>query len=207
MRREYTLKSGKTLYCWYSQYSGLTIYTDETGAKKELTLEVDRGNPDPVVEYHGETIHVNDFKFIGLDELIQKVSEAIASGDRVRVLSDEALATIMKEHDRVGFVMLVDCFDTVVPGLGFGLKSSNNRMEALMVPFEKYRKMEDWHYKIELQAADEASRLLVGKEDMYFQDLWTSVMCGHIKLVDKNKYMEEHGCKIPEDVHVTVLNI
>ena len=184
MKRYYKLSSGEVIPTWYNDIGILTIMTNE-GMDKE-TLEFDHRSNDPTVDYHGEIIHLNNFEFTPLDKLIEKVEKSVAANDRWGVMSEEALATIMQESENIGFVMDVECFDTLIPCMGIGMKSNDKTIKCLMVPFEDQWKKDDWHYKIELRPYEEALRPLVGRETMYFSDFWSMVMCDKrfIQVVD-----------------------
>lgn len=193
MVRQYTLKSGEVIHTWYDHFGRVRIYKDRVSDEEVCTLIPDTSTGVPIIEYKGEKINVEEYDHMPLEELLDKVEECQRKDDRWAIRQDDALATIMKESDRIGFVMEVNCFDTIVPGLGFGFKSDRIKMEALMIPFEDRWKKNDWHYKIELMAEEEEVRPLVGRETMYFSDLWSSVMTGKwIRIVDRNKYREEH---------------
>lgn len=194
MRRTYTLKNGEKLYTFCSKYGGVTVYDKEVGGNEVAVLEKHKREDGTIYfKYNGEIIEYDSFDHMTFDELLSKVEQGIKNGNRWEVYEDEALATIMRETDRVGFVMEVNCFDVVVPQFGFGVRSDRNKIKALMIPFEERWKKDDWHYKIELCAENEATREATGYETMYFSDLWSGVMSGKwIKLVDRAKYREEN---------------
>ena len=207
MIRHYTLKNGRTIRCWYNDLGYFTVYTDDNSGKEEYTLEFDFHDEDPTVVYYGETIHINEFNYMPLEELIEKVEEGIRINDRWVARHEDALATLMKESDRIGFVMEVECFNTIIPGLGIGLKGSGSpKVECLMVPFEDRWNKKDWHYKVELRPDNENLRPMVGRETLYFSDLWDSVTRGvWIKLVDREKWRAEHpDDKVTEEAPIHV---
>jgi hypothetical protein len=189
MRRTYQLSSGKVIDCLYNQYGGITVMN--SNGKERISF--DRNTDDPTFEFNGETIHVNDFKYTPLEQLITKVDKAVQAGERWGSTESEVLATIMKEKDNVAFEMQIDCFDTLVPIMGIGIKSSNGpSVLDIMVPVEDRWSTENWGYKIELQAEDPRIRAISGKTTLYFSDFWSMCMNGSIKIVNKNKYREEH---------------
>ena len=199
MRRTYTLKSGKRLCTFVSSYGGVRIYDDQDKGKEIAVCEKKKHEDDTeYFEYDGEIIDCDNFDYMSFDELLERVEHGLKEKDKWAVYEAEALATIMRETDRVGFVMDVNCFDHVFPWLGMGFKSDTNKITALMVPFENRYKKDSWSYKIELHAENEETRRLTGSETMYFQDLWGGIMSGtHIKIVDRTKYREENPVDMP----------
>ena len=210
MKRRYTLENGETLHAWYNDLGYFTVYKDETGAEEECTLEFNFRDEDPTVTYNGEVVHVNNFAYMPFEELLAQVNHGIEIGDRWVVSQDEALATLMKETDKIGFVMEVECFNTIIPGLGIGLKGSGSpKVECLLVPFEDRWKKKDWHYKVELRPENEALRPMVGRETLYFSDLWDSVRTGKwIRMVNREEWRAEHPeDKVTEEAGIHVFNI
>lgn len=208
MKRCYTLKSGEKLNCWHNDLGWLTVMEDNR--KDKEVLEFDRRSNDPTVDYHGEIIHVDDFDYMPLNEAIKFVNKAKETGDRWLVKESDLLATIMKEADKVGFIMEVEAFDTIIPGLGIGLKGSrDNMIECLMVPFEGNWKKDDWHYKIELRPELDEVFSITGRETYYFSD-FCSLMLGtdKIEMVDREEYRKSHGNnELDSKVSVSVLKI
>lgn len=192
MIRKYKTESGKLIRCWYNDLGGIDVYDDN--GKEVAHFNFDSEDPDPTFTYNGETFHIHDFYFTPLDELIKKVNDSVEKKDRWGVYQEEALPTLMKEADKVGFVMEVNLMDTIIPSMGIGIKSSNGpRATVLMVPFEDRWKKEDWHYKVEMRAENEQIRPIVGRETMYFSDLWSTIMMGKwIKLVNREEYRKTH---------------
>lgn len=200
MNRRYTLKSGEVIDCWYNDLGSIEVYTDKRRSNG-VRFDFDSQETDPTFEWHGETVHINDFDYQPVDTLLERIQHGIDTKNYWEVSQEEALATIMKDTDNVGFVMDIDCFDTIIPGLGFAFKSNHGgKIRALLIPFEDRYKKKDWHYKIELHAENEKVRELTGRECTYFSDIWDAVRRGQwITLVNRHKYRAEH----PED---TVIN-
>ena len=158
---------------------------DSKTGREIARAEYNTKDENPKFEYAGETFEVNNFMFTPLPEIIKRVNEAVENNDRWAVRESEALATFMKESDKIGIIMNVNPFDLVIPGFGFGIKSrSSNRIQTIMVPFECMYTKDEWSYKIELHALDENIRAAVGTERFYFCDLLSGIMSGHYKLVD-----------------------
>ena len=204
MQRYYTLKSGETLKCWYNDLGWVTIMDDQ-GMDKE-TLEFDRRSPDPTVEYNGETIHINNFDYTPIDEMVELVNKAKEANDRWQVPKEKILATFMKESDKIGVVMDVEAYDTISTVLGIGFKGSRkNMLRCLMVPFEDRWKKSDWGYKIELRPESEAIAQFTGRETFYFDDLISMIFCERVnfELVNREKYRESHPIEIEENQKVS----
>ena len=102
--------------------------------------------------------------------------------------------------------MDVETFDTVIPGLGFGIKSGKDRVSMLMVPAEQKYKKNDWHYKIEFTPAKEEDRPFVGYESFYFCDFCSMLTSGRARLVNMEKVGKDYE-PAPVDLKMTVLDI
>lgn len=216
MMLKYRLDSGKILHCFVNDVGYVTVYESEKRSREVAELRFDPKDPDPVVEYLGNKIHLNNYVYMPVDEMVAKLAEASEKQDRWFVSQSDGLATIMGDTENVGFVMEVDCYETIVPGLGLALKSTGGpKVETLMIPVEDRWRKKDWHYKIELMPADEELRRLTGKKTMYFPDFWDFLMPGFdgtkptYKMVNRKKYEQEHhdSYRVVRDGMVSVFNI
>lgn len=196
MRREYTLKSGKVIHCWYNRFAGVICIQDDNGNEIEA-IKVNTEDENATFEYEGEVIHVDDYNYMTVRELLTKCRErAIADGkdpsDMNYLRENELLCTILKDTEHFGIVSDVECYNTIIPGLGIAFKGSGStHLKVLTIPFERRYKKDDWHYKVELKPANDDIAQLTGSECYYFSDLVGSIRCGHMKLVDIEDFKEE----------------
>ena len=138
--------------------------------------------------------------------MVERLKDAVAKKNRWLVSEHSLLATFLKETEKIGVIMDVEPFDTVVPGLGFGIKSGNKRVPMLMVPVEHDYKKAEWHYKIEFTPAKEENRSIVGYESFYFWDFCSMLCSGHARLVNLEKVGKDYE-PAPVDLKMTVLDI
>lgn len=206
MELTYKKKDGSALTCWYRDFCDTLEVLglndgEEFGPFIHLPVEVhkDWDNLDCEFEWDGEIFQFKNFEALSVDALIQKIetarSEASRTGSRPWVNSDEALLTFFKYSTDIGIVAKVECFSTVVPYLGFGLKGTGSKIaRVLMVPTEDRYKKLDWHYKIDLKAYDEEKYgTYIGREHLYFSDLWSIIVerPDIYELVNLNTYLNE----------------
>lgn len=196
MRRSYTLKSGEVINCWYKKYGGAICVDDDNG-KEVAVFEVPFGDETATFEYKGETICVGDYNYMTVRELLAKCRErAIADGedpsDMNSLRESELLCTILKDTEHFGIVSDVECYNTIIPGLGIAFKGTGStHLKVLTIPFERQYKKEDWNYKVELKPANDDIAQLTGSESYYFSDLVSSIRSGHMQLVDIEDFKEE----------------
>jgi|GEM_PF-3083783 len=137
-------------------------------------------------EFNGEKIKFEDFEFMTVDQLIEKLS---LSEDKSEVREDDFIATFLKDTDNVGLIDKLDEYDKFARCFGIGLTSSTgNTKECLCVPTERRYEKYDWSYKVTLEAADEDKRIDYAYKNYYFSDLVSLIKDGHIKLVNRNTY-------------------
>lgn len=137
-------------------------------------------------EFNGEKIKFEDFEFMTVDQLIEKLS---LNEDKSAIREDDFLATFLKDTDNVGVIDKLDEYDKFARCFGIGLTSSNsNKKECLCVPTERRYEKYDWSYKVTLEAADEDIRVDYAYKSYYFSDLVSLIKDGHIKLVNRNTY-------------------
>ena len=204
MTRYYRTKSG-VITTWYNSLGILQRLDEKTGEIQE-ELAIDPEDKDATFCINGETIRVEDFIFDPIDKMIERVEEAVAKKDRWLVSEEALLATFLKETDKIGVVMDVETFDTVIPGLGFGIKSGKDRVPMLMVPAEQKYKKNNWHYKIEFTPAKEENQPFVGYEAFYFCDFCSMLTSGRARLVNLEKVGKDYE-PAPVDLKMTVLDI
>lgn len=166
MVRKYKLKSGNILRCWYYDFGSLVgkgelvvldSILESKGNEKEY-YTFNSLNDDPTINYHGEVIHVNNFEYYTVDELIEHANRKIVTdSDKYFNLEEELLNTLLRDTENVGLVGEVECFNTIIPKLGIGFKgSSSDKVKVLLVPFEHRYKKGEWHYKVEFRPEDES---------------------------------------------------
>ena len=192
MERTYKLNSGEKIRTWYNDLGYITIM-DDSGNGKE-TFQFDRHAEDPTFIYNGETIHINNFDHLTAEELMQKVR----AGEHV--MEKDAIACIMKEHQKLGFVMEHECYDMFVPCMGIAMKGGGQKIRCMLVLEEDRYKIKDWHYKVDLFPYDQRIRAASGGIHTYFSDIWSGVMSHNwIELVLREEYLAEHPDEMPKD--------
>ncbi len=207
MELVYKKKDDTTFTCWYRDFCDtLEVISlndgEEYGPIIQLPKEVhkDWDNSDCEFTWDGETFKFKDFEALTVDELIEKVdaarAKALATGHRPWMSEHEALCTFLKYSDNIGVIAEVECFNTVIPEMGIGLKGSGSKIaRVLMVPVEDRYKKTDWHYKIDLEPYGEEYKPLVGREHPYFSDFWSTVVNRPdiYRLVNLEKYLVQEN--------------
>lgn len=192
MYRRYTTLSGKHLNCWYNALGGIEVLNKS--GNEIARYEFDSKDADPTFTHDGEVIHINDFDFYGVDELIQRLEASKnpkTEEDRRFIFRQYFLETLLRDTENVGIVGEFECYNTLIPEFGMGLKGSGSSMvKCLMVPVERHYKKEDWHYKVEFTPEDDKLKLLVGTETWYLEDLASMLHQGIYQLVNRVKYRE-----------------
>ena len=200
MVRKYKLKSGNLIRCWYSDAGsflgqGELVVLNSKGNEKEY-YTFDSLKDDPTINYHGEVIHVNNFEYCTVDELIDKINkkiDPITDSDRAFDIEENLLNTMLRDTENVGLVGEVECFSTVIPKLGIGFKGScSNKVKVLLVPFEHRYKKEEWYYKVEFRPEDKNLIGLVGSTEWYLSDLVSLIALNEYELVNVKKYREKY---------------
>ena len=202
MTRKYQTKTG-VITTWYSSF-GFIQHLDEKTSEVLEEWEIDPKDKDATFCINGETIRVEDYIFETIDTMIERLEEAVTKKDRWLVSEEALLATFLKDTDKLGVVMDVETFDTVIPGLGFGIKSGKDRVPMLMIPTERRYKKHDWHYKIEFTPAKEEHRPFVGYESFYFCDFCSMLTSGHARLVNLEEVGTNYDLDLP-NLKMTVL--
>ena len=196
MRRSYTLKSGEVINCYYKKYAGCIIILDEDDNEKEV-IDLPYGDTKATFEYHGETICIDDYDFMTVRELLAKCREkAIENGDDPSDMGalreNDLLTTLLKDTENFGIVDEVECYNTIIPGLGIAFKGTGSaKFKVLTVPFEHNYKKEDWNYKVEFKPANPDIAKVTGRETYYLSDIVSHIRRGYAQLVDIRDFQEE----------------
>lgn len=164
--------------------------------ESKLPVRKDKETGGVFFNYNGEKLYCNNFNFMTVDQLIEKVNEGLESNDRWHVRDDEILATFLKDTENLGFVTKLPVYDVIIPCMGLGL-TSDKKVDVMCVPRVdgRYPK-NNWGYKITLEAENKELHESVASETYYMCDLCSSIKSGYVKVVNRNAYQSEFDIKI-----------
>lgn len=201
MNARYKLKNGENIlvYLWtdildgedYRESTSCNKYNKDgyIDASKDYEIKIQKDeNKKLFFEFEGEKIMFDDYEYMTVNELIEKIN---SGNDMLKdIRDDEVLATFLKDTESVGLICELDEFDVFAKSLfGFGMTSSDdNKLECLCIPTEKKYVKSHWSYKITLEAEDESLREHYASETYYFSDLISHIRSGMITLVNRNTY-------------------
>lgn len=205
MNTFYTLKSGNVIsvFMWddflenetVRGYAEVTIVSSGIRADKSKRAKLFKDEKGIYIVWESQKVYLNDFDYMPYVKLMEKVQQGVQNQDRWAVRKDDVWATFMKESEKVYVVCEMPTFDSIIPSLGFGI-TSDNYAEVLCVLSEKRYTKQQWSYKISLTCENEMLRYYVPNHDFYFSDFVSMLMSGQIRLVEKEKYIEEVQQKV-----------
>lgn len=207
MNTIYTLKSGNkiSVFMWEDflendtvrEFAEVRSVSDGVWSNKEKRTKLFKDEKGVYIVWESQKVYLNNFDYTSYTDLMKKVEQGVQTQDRWAVREHEIWATFMKESEKVYVVCEMPTFDIIIPSLGFGT-TSDNYVEVLCVLSEKRYTKKQWSYKISLTCENEMLRDYVPNHDFYFSDFVSMLMSGQIRLVEKEKYIEEVQRKVEE---------
>lgn len=205
MNTTYTLKSGNVIsvFMWddflendtIRKFAEVTTIFNGIWADKSKRAKLFKDEKGIYIVWESQKVYLNDFDYIPYTDLMEKVEQGVQNQDRWFVRGHEIWATFMKESEKVYVVCEMPIFDIIIPSLGIGT-TSDNYVEVLCVLSEKRYTKKQWSYKISLTCENEMLRDYVPNQDFYFSDFVSMLMSGRVRLVEKEKYIEEVQQKV-----------
>ena len=206
MRTYYTLDNENKieLFMWddffkndtFRKYAEVTaIYGDKRGRECKKKLFKDENGL--YIVWNDKKIYLNEFDYMTVQDLIVAVQTCVDNKDRWRLDDDSICATIMKETDKIGFVLDMPAYDMVIPQMGIGLVG-DKEYSVLCIPTEKQYEKDRWFYKFTLECECEELRKFIPSRHFYMSDFCSLLKEGHIKVVERQKFKEEIEQKYAE---------
>ena len=199
MRTYYTTNNGTQLevYMWgeffdnndFRKSADVTpIYNGKRG--KECKKNLHKDSDGLYIMWDKQKIYLNNFSYDTVSVMSKKIAECIEKKDRWLVSDDEICATFMKDTENVGLIIDMPTYDIINKQLGFGI-IGDNECTTLCVPTEKIYDKKEWFHKFTVECDCIKLREIIPSRNFYMSDFCSLLKSGHVKLVNKNEYIEE----------------
>ena len=179
-----------------NDWRGVAEVTPIYGTKrgKECKKNLHKDTRGLYIIWDRQKIYLNDFHYDSASVMAKKIAECVEKKDRWIVSDDEICATFMKDTKNIGLIIDMPVYNMVIKELGIGIVG-DNECTALCVPTEKVYSKNQWYYKFTAECDCVKLREIIPSHNFYMSDFCSLLKTGHVKMVDKNKYIAEVQAK------------
>lgn len=172
------------------------IYNDNNEIEEHIGFDDTLENPKIV--YRGEEIYLENFLYRPLEDTIDIINNSMNTLSAPIGITD-FINTLIKERDRVGFIMEAEVISIANPSEVKVSKEDDYLvlgqpavLYALVNPVEYVMNHREWDSGIEVIPVDKAVQGMLEKVIISIDELYFLVMRGLVEMVDKVEYRKKH---------------